>query len=185
MIKRIGHVFGSIPRGLLPGTGFVMAAIAVFGYSALDVSWIQDSRNMGGSALYGADFLQILARNVGAALFLFSGVVTLGATTLIGSAVLALYVGATISLGVHSVGEGQLLTDVIWYVPFEFLGLVLAATSGFQPAAGLAMGVFRRRPVTLTTFVNDLARSLETMVIALVLIIVGAAIEAIVIQLRT
>ncbi|MNI90740.1 hypothetical protein D3C73_1483020 [compost metagenome] len=78
-----------------------------------------------------------------------------------------------------------MLTDVIWYVPFEFLGLVLAATSGFQPAAGLAMGVFRRRPVTLTTFVNDLARSLETMVIALVLIIVGAAIEAIVIQLRT
>lgn len=185
MIKRIGRVLGSIPQGLLPGTGFIMTAIAVFGYISLDVSWIQDSRNMGGSSFYSSDFLLIVARNLGAALFLFSGVVTLGTTTLIGSAVLALYVGATVSLAGHSVGEGQLLIDVIWYVPFEFLGLVLAATSGLQPVAGLATGFIRRRPVSLSTFINDLAHSLGTMVLALVLIITGAAIEAIVIQLRT
>ncbi|WP_144662416.1 hypothetical protein [Paenarthrobacter nicotinovorans] len=184
MIKRITHVLGGIPRGLLPGTVLVMIAIALFGYSAVDVSWIQDSRNMGGNALYGIDFVQILARNVGAALFLFSGVVTLGATTLIGSAVLALYVGATVSLGTHSVGQGQLLTDVIWYVPFEFLGLILAATAGLQPVAGMAAGFIRHSPVSLSTFVINVARSLGTMALALLLIVVGAAIEAIVIQLR-
>lgn len=186
MLVKTARVLGSIPGWLLPSTGLAMAAIAFFGYTAVDTSWIRDARNMGGSPLFGQDFLHILTRNVGAALVLYSGVATLGLTTLLGAGILALYVGATVSLGVHSVGGGSLVADVIWYVPFEFLGLVMAATAGFQPAAGLARRlVVKNEPATLRSFIDDMARSLGTLLIALVLIVLGATIEAIVIQLKT
>ncbi|GAB3564397.1 hypothetical protein GCM10027405_20440 [Arthrobacter alkaliphilus] len=186
MLATTARVLGGIPGWLLPSTGLAMAAIAIFGYSAVDVSWIRDAREMGGSPLYGKDFPQILGRNIGAALVLYSGVATLGLTTLLGAGILALYVGATVSLGVHSVGSAGLVADVIWYVPFEFLGLVMAATAGFQPVAGLARRlVMKKESVTLRSFIDDMARSLGTLLIAIVLIVLGAVIEAIVIQLRT
>ena len=186
MLVKTARVFGSIPGWLLPSTGLIMAAIAFFGYAAMDTSWIRDARGMGGSPLYGKDFVQILTRNVGAALVLYSGIATLGLTTLVGAGILALYVGATVSLGVHSVGGGNLLADVIWYVPFEFLGLVMAATAGFQPTAGLVQRLaFKREPATVASFIQDTARSLGTLLIALALIVLGAAIEAIVIHLKT
>src|SRR4029453_8034716 len=145
MLLGIGRVFGSIPQWLLPSTGLAMVAIAAFGYGAVDVSGGQEAKEAGDSPLFAPEFLHILARNVGAALVLYSGVVTLGLTTLIGSGILALYVGATVSLGVHSVGGTALIADVIWYVPFEFLGLILAATAGFQPVAGLANRLLRKK----------------------------------------
>lgn len=186
MLAKAARVLGGIPGWLLPSTGLVMAAIAVFGYSAVDLSWIRDARDMGGSPLYSKEFLQILGRNIGAALVLYSGVATLGLTTLLGAGILALYVGATVSLGVHSVGTADLVADVIWYVPFEFFGLVMAATAGFQPAAGLARRLLtKNEPPTLRSFIDDMARSLGTLLIAIVLIVLGAVIEAVVIQLRT
>jgi uncharacterized membrane protein SpoIIM required for sporulation len=186
MLAKIARVLGGIPRWLLPSTGLIMAAIAVFGYAAVDMSWIRDSRDMGGSPLYSKDFLQILGRNAGAALVLYSGVVTLGLTTLVGSGVLALYVGATVSLGVHSVGGASLVADVVWYVPFEFFGLVMAATAGFQPTAGLARRlVLKNEPVTVRSFIDDMARSLGTLLIAITLIVLGAVIEAVLIQLKS
>jgi uncharacterized membrane protein SpoIIM required for sporulation len=162
-----------------------MAAIAVFGYLAVDVSWVRDARGTGNSPLYGTDFVQILARNIGAALVLYSGVVTLGLTTLIGSGILALYIGATLSLGLNSVGGAALFADVIWYVPFEFLGLAMAATAGFQPAAGLAGRLVKNEPVTMASFIDSIARSLGTLLIAVALIVLGAAVEAVLIQLKT
>lgn len=114
------------------------------------------------------------------------GVATLGLTTLLGAGILALYVGATVSLGVHSVGGAGLVADVMWYVPFEFVGLVMAATAGFQPAAGLARRLLmKNEPPTLRSFIDDMARSLGTLLIAIALIVLGAVIEAIVIQLKT
>ncbi|GAA3318019.1 hypothetical protein GCM10017710_34470 [Arthrobacter ramosus] len=186
MLAKTARVLGGIPGWLLPSTGLAMAAIAVFGYSAVDLSWIRDAKDMGGSPLYSKDFLQILGRNVGAALLLYSGVATLGLTTLLGAGILALYVGATVSLGVHSVGGTGLVADVIWYVPFEFFGLVMAATAGFQPAAGLTRRLLmKNEPATVRSFIDDMARSLGTLLIAIALIVLGAAIEAIVIQLKT
>ncbi|UVJ40128.1 hypothetical protein [Arthrobacter sp. CJ23] len=162
-----------------------MVAIAVFGYAAVDVSWISDAKDMGESPFYGTEFLQILVRNLGAALVLYSGVVTLGLTTLVGCGVLALYIGATMSLGMHSTGGSNLVNDVIWYVPFEFLGLVMAATAGFQPVVGLGSRLLNDTPVTVASFVDDVARSLGTLLLAVALIASGAAIEAILIHLKT
>lgn len=184
MIAKTAGVLGGIPKGLLPSTGLVMVVIAVVGFATIDVSWISDARNMGGSPLYSTDFLHILGRNLGAAMVLYSGVVTLGLTTLVSSGVLALYVGATVALGLHSVGGQALFADVMWYVPFEFLGLVLAATAGLQPAAGLAGRLIARQPVTVTSFVRDISRSLGTLLLAVILIVLGAAIEGLVIQLK-
>jgi uncharacterized membrane protein SpoIIM required for sporulation len=74
----------------------------------------------------------------------------------------------------------------MWYVPFEFVGLVMAATAGFQPAAGLARRLLmKNEPPTLRSFIDDMARSLGTLLIAIALIVLGAVIEAIVIQLKT
>lgn len=186
MLAPTARVLGGIPKGLLPSTGLIMAAIAVFGYAAVDVSWIRDAKDMGSSSFYGSDFLQILGRNLGAALVLYSGVVTLGLTTVIGSGVLALYVGATMSLGLHSVGGSALLGDVIWYVPFEFLGLVMAATAGLQPTAALASRLMLKKDrITVASFIQDIARSLGTLLIAIALIVLGAAIEVILIQAKS
>ncbi|MEZ2389913.1 hypothetical protein AB6813_10255 [bacterium RCC_150] len=163
-----------------------MAAIALFGYAAVDVAWIRDAKETGNSPLYSTEFLHILGRNVGAALVLYSGVVTFGLTTLITAGILALYIGATVSLGVNSVGGTNLLADVVWYVPFEFLGLVLAATAGFQPTAALAHRlVLKSEPVTISSFIQDLARSLATFAAAMALILLGAIIESILILSKT
>lgn len=185
MLPGMARVLGSIPKGLLSSTGLIMAAIAVFGYVAVDVSWVRDAKGPGSSPLYGTDFLQILARNIGAALVLYSGVVTLGLTTVIGAGILALYVGATLSLGLNSVGGATLFADVIWYVPFEFFGLVLATTAGLQPAAGLADRLMKNKPVSVGSFVDSIARSLGSLLIAVALIVIGAAIESVLIHLKT
>lgn len=185
MLPGMARVLGSIPKGLLSSTGLIMAAIAVFGYVAVDVSWVLDAKGPGSSPLYGTDFFQILARNIGAALVLYSGVVTLGLTTIIGAGILALYVGATLSLGLNSVGGATLFADVIWYVPFEFFGLVLATTAGLQPAAGLAGRLMKNKPVSVGSFVDSIARSLGSLLIAVALIVIGAAIESVLIHLKT
>lgn len=170
---------------MLLSTAAGMATIAWAAYAALDVSWIADNRAFEKSPLFSGGFDQILVRNAGAALVLYSGVLTLGLTTLVAAGILALYVGATVSLGVHSVGVVQLLADVVWYVPLELGGLVLAATAGLQPAAGAArLVLFEKGRVSLTSLHRDLAASLSTLALGMTLIAVAAVIESILISLR-
>ena len=163
-----------------------MILVACTGYTALDVSWIADNKVFGEGAWFAGGLGQILLRNVGAALVLYSGVVTLGLTTLIAGGILALYVGATVSLGVHSVGVAQLLADVIWYAPLEFGGLVLAATAGLQPTSGAVRQVLLDKGrISLTSLYRDVAASLRTVALALALITVAAVIESTLISLRS
>ena len=172
--------------GLLLGTAAGMTAVAWAAYAALDVSWIADNAAFEESSLFSGGFLQILMRNAGAALVLYSGVVTLGLTTLVAGGILALYVGATVSLGVHSIGVAQLASDVALYVPLEFGGLVLAATAGLQPACGaVRLVLIDRDKISLASLHRDFADSLRTLALALALILVAAAIEATLISLRT
>lgn len=185
-VRAVRTVLRSVPSGLLLSTAAGLAIIACAAYAALDVSWIADNSAFEKSPLFSGGFGQILLRNLGAALVLYSGVVTLGLTTLVAGGILALYVGATVSLGVHSIGVAQLLADVVWYVPLEFGGLVLAATAGLQPATGAArMILLDKGKISLTSLHRDLAASLGTLSLALALIAVAAVIESILISLRT
>jgi uncharacterized membrane protein SpoIIM required for sporulation len=179
-------VLGSVPSGLLLSTAVGMALVAFAGYAALDVSWIAENKTFEKSPLYSGGFDQILLRNLGAALVLYSGVVTLGLTTLVAGGILALYVGATVALGVNSVGVAQLLADVAWYVPFEFSGLVLAAAAGLQPAFGAArLVLLHKGKISLTSLQRDLSASLRTLSVGSAFITVAAVIESVLISLRT
>ena len=47
MLAKTARVLGGIPGWLLPSTGLAMAAIAIFGYSSVDLSWIRDAKESG------------------------------------------------------------------------------------------------------------------------------------------
>lgn len=178
-------VLRGFPWWLLLSTCLLMTTVAVFGFNSLDTTWINDAKASGESSLFSTDLIQILLRNVGAALVLYSGIVTFGLTTLIGAGVLSLYLGATVSLGLHSVGATGLISDVVWYVPFEFAGLAIAATAGIQPAAGLISRFGKPSETTIfRSFTRDVIGSLNTLMVALSLIVIGAAIEFVLIQTK-
>lgn len=175
----------SIPLGLLLSTGLCMIAIASFAFASLDVSWVRDHSRSGHDLLLLRELDQILLRNVGAATVLYSGVVTFGFSSVIAASILSLYLGATMSLGIHSIGLAQLAADVVWYVPLEFGGLLLATTAGLQPVSGaIKLIALKGEKVTLHSVQGDLARSLSTFAVALVLIVAGAVIEGLLIQFR-
>lgn len=181
----LGAVLGSVPAGLLFGIGVTMTVVASLAFASLDVSWIRDNSAPAQSVLFPRTFDQILLRNVSAALILYSGVVTLGFSSVTAGGILSLYVGATMALGVHSLGLRQLISDVIWYVPLEFGGLLLATTAGLQPLAGaVKLIAFNRGKLSLKSIQSDLAASLRTLALALALILMGSAIESFLIYFR-
>lgn len=179
------QVLGCIPHQLFLGTCLSMSAIATFGFASLNATWIQDFGPLGSSPQSTTDLAQILSSNVGAALVLYSGIITFGFTTIIAAGILSLYLGATISVGLHSVGAVMLMSDVIWYVPFEFTGLALSATAGIQPLSGIISRCDSLRKSTRGwSFGADVIRSLGTITVALIFILCGALIELIVIQVK-
>lgn len=186
LLDKNSLILGGTPKWLLLSISAFMIIVAAFAYSSLDVTWIEDSRNNGGSSLFNGDFGPILVRNLGAALLLYSGVLTFGLTTLFAAAILGLYVGATVSLGVHSVGTAGIIADVVWYVPFEFLGLIMAATAGLQPAVAVVSQIVQKQgKFDLDFFTAHVIKSLGSLTIGVALIVIGAAIESILIGIRT
>lgn len=123
------------------------------------------------------DFWSILGRNLSAALLLYAGVATGGIASAIMLPVLGLYVGATAKIGILAVGLEQLASAVWLYVPLEFAGCVLAGVAGMYPTVLLML---RRRPqiTILQQFLRGLTGSLAILGAAVLLIIAGAGIEA-------
>ncbi len=128
----------------------------------------------------------ILGQNLGAILFMFSGAVTFGLTTLVGLAMLSAYVGATMAVGIGNVGLARLVSDTGMYAPIEFLGCLVAAAAGLYPAFTVIGAVFadRERPQLLHSYLNSLYGSLKIFALAAALIVSAAAIEAIVLAIR-
>ena len=85
----------------------------------------------------------ILTVNLACALLLYSGVVSAGLSALAGVVWTGAYVGATMQVGVTNVGAGPMLDRVVWYLPLELAGLLLAATAGFYPLAAACVALVR------------------------------------------
>lgn len=127
------------------------------------------------------DFGSIFIRNIGAACLLFVGALTGGIATFVTLPLIGLYVGATAQVGVTVVGAPALLGSVIWYVPFEFIGCLVAAAAGLYP---LFASLRSQEPAAglLRKYSAALAGSLLVFAAGAGLILVGAAIETFVIS---
>lgn len=127
------------------------------------------------------NFGTLVLRNMGAACLLYAGAVTGGTATLITLPLVGLYVGATAKIGVVAAGGSALWGSVAWYVPFEFLGCLVAAAAGLYPLVA-TVRAHRSQSRTLPAYVSAFGASLLVFAAAAALILCGAAIEAIVIS---
>jgi uncharacterized membrane protein SpoIIM required for sporulation len=161
---------------------------ATLGYSSISADWAARSMTMGGAGnpILGGSFLGILFQNLTAAMLLYSGVLTLGLTSVLGMGLVSAYIGATVAVGIHNVGAGQILGDTGTYVFLEFGGCIVAAAAGFYPivkAAGAILGDGATTAV-IGVYVNAFHTSLKIFAWAVGLILAAAAIEATVIAIR-
>ncbi|MFH8404052.1 stage II sporulation protein M [Streptomyces sp. NPDC018019] len=133
-------------------------------------------------------FTAILVRNTGAAVLLFSGVLTAGASTVVALGLMASYIGATFGAAARTAGVHEALGSIVLYAPVEFFGLLLAATAGLLPmTAGVANALRSstedgRSPVR--AYVESVGLSLRTLVVAVVVIFIAALVESVVIFAR-
>lgn len=164
----------------------------VLGYASMhqpngDSTWVRSEAH---SAMASCtDVLApIVIRNTGAALLLFSGVLTAGVSTVMTLGLMGAYIGATFEVAARTAGFSEAVGSIALYAPIEFLGLLIAATAGMLP---LAVSVARalhssgedgRSP--LREYVGSMALSLKTLGVALAVILLAAVVESIVIIAR-
>ncbi|QLD11223.1 hypothetical protein [Microbacterium oleivorans] len=161
------------------GGGAVGGALAVVGATAPGEPG--ERAGLSGANGFGEVFLAIVALNAPVAASLAAGAVTAGIFTTGSGLLLGLYLGATVTTATNTVGSQALIGSVAAYVGIEMLGLVMAAIAGFLPIANAVAG--RRVPGqgAVRRYASALAPAGVLMLIALVLVLVGALIEAAVI----
>jgi hypothetical protein len=121
----------------------------------------------------------ILARNLGAAALLYSGVLTGGLSSGVSLAVLSAYVGATAKVGVLNVGAGPVLGSAGWYAGPELLGCLVAAAAGLLPVtAALRARRSGSGGAPVRRYLAALPASLRLFAAAVVLLLVAAGLEA-------
>jgi uncharacterized membrane protein SpoIIM required for sporulation len=160
---------------------------ATLGYTSISREWAAESLGAGGTnVIYGGSLATILIQNLGTVMFLYSGVLTLGLTSILSVGMLSAFVGATMSVGISNVGGLQMMAHTGAYIPLEFGGCVVAAAAGLYPALTLLARVFNDNADTnvLGTYLNAVYTSLKVLGCAVALILTAAAIEATVIAVR-
>lgn len=174
-----GPLFGAtLLASLVAGSGIVL------GFTEIDANWAIESLSAGKGALGDLGFVDILSRNVFVALLLYSGVITLGISTLGGLITTSLFVGATMSVGITNSGVGGLLSDTGAYLPFEFAGLLVAGVAGLYPLISALLAPSRAHRGFWSSYLQAIAGSLCLLGLALALISVGAAVEAVLLASR-
>jgi uncharacterized membrane protein SpoIIM required for sporulation len=163
-----------------------LVAAPVVAVAAATLGYLSMRGSQGGTAdaiTSSATFTQILARNVPAALLLFSGVATAGSSTLVALLLLGGYVGATFATAATAVGTLSAFGSIASYAPLELTALLLAAVGGLLPAAtviGRPEAVRRR-----DAYAAALSPSLGLLLLSIAMLAVAAAVEALVIHGRT
>lgn len=122
--------------------------------------------------------VQILARNLSAALLLFSGYVTFGLTTVLGLTMISLYVGSSGQAILSRAGAGG-IDPLAWaYIASEFGGLLVVGVAGLVPLCATLLRWLGDRSVP-RGFATG--RSLRLLALGVALIVTGAAVETLVI----
>jgi uncharacterized membrane protein SpoIIM required for sporulation len=170
------------------GSLLIFGSGAALGYTSISSDWAARSLTAGGAEnpIFGGSFWTILIQNISAAMFLYSGVLTLGLTSVLAMGMVSAYIGATVAVGVHNVGPGQILGDTGTYVFLEFGGCIVAAAAGLYPFM-VAVGAIVKDGATTAVFsayLRAVHTSLKMFACAISLILIAAAIEATVIALR-
>lgn len=132
----------------------------------------------------GSMLVQIVARNIPLAMLMFAGVVTLGLTTLVSTAVLSLYVGATLGAASGNVGLASALWSIAAYAPLEFAGFLVASYAGLRPVVGAVRRSVVHEAGALAAYLDAARGAVTTLAVGLALLLAGAAVEALVIQGR-
>jgi uncharacterized membrane protein SpoIIM required for sporulation len=158
---------------------------AALGYSSIGRAWAERSL-IGVPAGPRPGGLDILVQNISVLMLLYSGVLTLGLTSLLGMVMVAAFVGATMAVGVSNSGIRQLAVETAAYAPMEFAGLVVAAAAGLYPVIAMAGRVFadEARLELLGTYLRALRTSLKILACATGLIVVAAVVESVVLAVR-
>ncbi|MGO3752687.1 hypothetical protein ACTXK0_14755 [Corynebacterium variabile] len=160
---------------------FLLILTAVIFSSQIPEDWIRAADNVTGNSPHDRSFGSILATNASTALFLYSGAITLGLTSIAATGLLGAFIGASMRTVVSNVGFHQMFSDGYYYMPFEFLGFILSATAGFLPIACFFVSMTTRRNVrkTFSSYADSLPWSLAILVVGITLISVGALSESI------
>jgi hypothetical protein len=176
-----------------PLLGALLASLLIFGagvtlgYTSISADWAARSMTGGArSPILGGSFLAILVQNATALMFLYSGVLTLGLTSVLGMGMVSAYIGATAAVGIHNVGTGQMLSDTGAYAFLEFGGCVVAAAAGLYPMVTVGIRLFREGAGTAVfgAYLDAVYTSLKILASAGALVVAAAAIEATAIALR-
>ncbi|MGD9959752.1 stage II sporulation protein M [Nocardioides sp.] len=167
----------------------LMLALALFsGVAALTAVLVDPSTLSGvdpGAQARSPGFLEILGRNLSAALLLYSGVVTVGLTAILGLIGVGAFVGGTLDVAVHNAGWSGVLGSTWPYILLEFGGMVLAAAAGLHPLVStLLTARDGARTRTVNRYLAALTPSLKLLTVAAAMILSGAAVESLVISRR-
>ncbi len=173
---------GSVAAPLAAALGTALVGCSL-GYASLRGVVTDASSILGGSSqAFLPTAMSIAVKNLATALLLYSGVSTLGVSTLVAMLFLSGYVGATFSTAVSSVGVAVAAGSIALYAPLEMCGLLVAATAGLMPASAVLT-----RPADASrsrAYLSCLPPSLRVLCAGGVVIIVAAAVEAAVIVSR-
>ncbi|MFE7315784.1 stage II sporulation protein M [Streptomyces sp. NPDC057555] len=181
--RMFGMAFSVSLAALCAGIALGYASMSSFSSGG---SLVEGAQKNSETAFLGS-FVAILVRNTGAALLLFSGVITAGFSTVIALGLMAAYIGATFGAAAGMVGFQEALTSIALYAPLEFLGLLLAASAGLLPlvaGAGSALGGAAHGESPLRSYVDALGPSLKAFGGAVAVILVAAVVESLVITSR-
>lgn len=185
-LPRIAHR-RSLPGPLAAALAVVVAVSTAggwLGFTSISATWAEQAGG-GANQLFGSSLPQILLQNLSVVMFLYSGALTLGLTSIVSVAMLSAYVGATMAVGVGNVGMSSVLGDAGPYAALEFLGCLVAAAAGLCPLMAMLGRVFSEaRGGAVAAYVGALRTSLATLAVGTALVVVAAAIEATLIFLR-
>lgn len=174
----------SLPDQRLATTSAALVAITIVVLGAVAGSMAFSEVPAGDDELFALDgtsgqvLVQILSRNLSAALLLFSGYVTMGLTTVLALTLISMYVGSSgHAIMSHAGSTG--IDPLAWvYIALEFSGLLIVATAGLIPLCATLLRWLGDRAVP-RGFATG--RSLRLLAVGLCLILAGALVETLVI----
>lgn len=119
-------------------------------------------------------FLLILAVNYSTMLFLYSGVVSLGLTTVVSLFLSGAFLGTSVKVATVHHGAWEVLTQTFLYTPWEIAGFIIAGAAGLYPSI---RAVVAKKAGLISGF--SMLRSLLLLAVASVVLLIAAIIESV------
>lgn len=123
----------------------------------------------------------IFIRNMSISLLLFSGVITVRASTFVGEFAVAIFLGLAISVSAHTVGLATTVATTWCYSIFEFTGFIVAGAGGIYP---LVATIIRRNEISRSIFrkyYDAVGEAIPFILVTILLLILAALVEGFVI----